>query len=193
VFNDDFVFRSSGNETVRFGTGWIFGRAGAGDGGDDVPDRACTSEVDAQVDIYSLRDVQIEEGDDTTSSLTLRSDYVTVIYSVPSQRQGDAIECVDMTDVASREGEVEITSELFGGQTLSISREGRIRRDTRPGFEIDSEFVLSVRAGDGSSLTMTLISDSESTVQVDIVGDGSVTSFVDDYRFEFDHALALDD
>ena len=73
-------------------------------------------------------------------------------------------------------------SEIFDDKLASIQKLGDITRGGT--ITLDSSADLSANFGDNSSFVLTLSSDSESLVQVDILNEDAVVSFVDSYRFE---------
>ena len=100
----------------------------------------------------------------------------------PQQPEGDPFgECL-VVEHLTFDGETMATSPEFDGNTATIKKRGDILRSTSASTESTATLISDF--GDSSSLALTATSDSEREVQVDIISDGTVVSFVSDYRFE---------
>lgn len=83
-------------------------------------------------------------------------------------------------------GTTTVVSSTFNGTTVEIEKNGEI---TRLGTQqiadptSDSSAALAADLGDGSTLTLTMTSDADREVQVDLVSGDVVISFIDNYGF----------
>lgn len=99
--------------------------------------------------------------------------------STPTPSGEDYVSPCYMTDTLSFEGAATLESATLGPQTAVLAKQGEIVSDDST---TSTEAFVQADFGDGSTLAVTAISESES--RVDIVAEGIAVSFIEDHAFE---------
>lgn len=126
-----------------------------------------------------------------TSAVWETADGVTTVDSAswmqsevatPTPSGEDYLSDCYVENVLSFDGDATLQSDMLGPQIAVMTKQGDIVSDTGDESVTTTDAQLEADFGDGSTSTVTAISDAQ--VQVDIVAEGVSVSFNDDFAFE---------
>jgi len=139
----------------------------------------CVGERTESVLAHRIETALIIRDDETTSATD--ADHELLREVVPSRAGTD--DCREILTLTF-DDDTTVTGGRLGAAGVDLTREGRIVRDARGDREPRAEAAFEIAVDDGSSLSLELLSDLDSTASATVQAEGAAVSFTTDYRFE---------